>query len=51
MSSGPSRTVGTVALAAALALTTPAAPAFAGHGGEANSGTPDNANHCVDRTR
>jgi hypothetical protein len=35
-------------VAAALVLATPAA-VYAGHGGQANSGTPDNTSHGVDR--
>ncbi|MDQ3423008.1 MAG: hypothetical protein M3510_06385 [Actinomycetota bacterium] len=49
MSSELGRRVAVVALAAALSLTVLAEPSFAGHGGEANSGTPDNADHFVDR--
>lgn len=44
-----SRIFAVCAIALALTLTPLAGPAFAGHGGEANSGTPDNKEHCVDR--
>jgi hypothetical protein len=36
-------------LAVAVGLVVSAMPASAGHGGEANSGTPDNATHYIDR--
>ena len=45
---GPSALV-VAAVALGLVLTSLAAPAFADHSGDANSGTPDNKDHCVDR--
>jgi len=42
-------TAAATALMLALSMILPASPAFAGHGAQANSGTPDDRNHYIDR--